>query len=523
MIAARQERVVFVGAALALAVAAVLPFLTLLLELAGSLAGGERGAVLEPLASARLWRLLGTTLLRAGAVTVGALALGVPLGLIVARTDTPGRWPAFALHLLPGLLPPYLLALGWFHLFGRGGLVGNAASAGLLFGEVGAVGVQALAFAPVVTALCALGALGMDASLEDAARVVARPRRVLLRIVLPAAAPGIALASLLVFALALSELGVPMFLRVEAYPAAVFARLGGIDYAPGEAVALVLPLVVVALALLAAERRLTASRDYAVLGLRGAGRGPLPLGGWRALSAAGCAVAALLALAPLAALGRAALLGAGFGEVSQWMGRSVGVSVSSAALAATGVLLLGIPLAHALVRCRPWARLLDGLAILGFVTPAAVVGVGLIGTWNRAATAWVYGSLAIVVLGFVARYAAVGMRTSASVLTTVSPGLEESAAVAGAGYLRRLLCIVLPLRARGLVAAWLLVLVFCLRDLESAVLVYPAGQESLTVRIFTLEANGPEAVVAALACMHVALVALVLGMLALLAKPWATR
>ena len=76
----------------------------------------------------------------------------------------------------------------------------------------------------------------------------------------------------------------------------------------------------------------------------------------------------------------------------------------------------------------------------------------------------------------------------------------------------------MPLHARGLAAAWLLVLAFCLRDLESAILVYPAWREPLTVRIFTLEANGPEAVVAALACVHAGLIAVVLGGLGLLAR-----
>ena len=56
-------------------------------------------------------------------------------------------------------------------------------------------------------------------------------------------------------------------------------------------------------------------------------------------------------------------------------------------------------------------------------------------------------------------------------------------------------------------AAWLLAFVFCLRDLETAVLFYPPGSAPLTVRILTLEANGPEAVVAALALIHAALVA----------------
>ena len=76
--------------------------------------------------------------------------------------------------------------------------------------------------------------------------------------------------------------------------------------------------------------------------------------------------------------------------------------------------------------------------------------------------------------------------------------------------MRRLTRIVAPVHARGLGFAWLLALVFCLRDLETAVLFYPPAGEPTTVRIFTLEANGPEPVVAALASAHVAITAAVL-------------
>jgi iron(III) transport system permease protein len=72
--------------------------------------------------------------------------------------------------------------------------------------------------------------------------------------------------------------------------------------------------------------------------------------------------------------------------------------------------------------------------------------------------------------------------------------------------------VVLPLNARGVGFAWLLTLVFCLRDLETAVLFYPPGGEPLTVRIFTLEANGPEPIVAGLSVMHVGMTALVLAL-----------
>ncbi len=511
------ERAIFGAAASLLAVAALLPLAVLALGLVQTLATADSAAV-ALLGSPRPWILLGTTLLRASVITAVAIAIGVPLGLIVARTDTPGRRVAFAFHVLPGLLPPYLLALGWFHVFGRAGLLGSEVSASALFSELGAVAVLALSFAPLASALTALGALGFDTALEDAARVVAPPVRVLVQIVLPAAAPGIALAALLIFALAVSELGVPMFLRVDAYPAAVFARLGGIDYDPGEALALVVPLAGVAAVLLALERRLVASRDFAVLGLRGSGREPLSLGRARLPAAVGCAVAAILATAPIAALALRAASGGGFAELPHWIGGTLATSVIASSVGATAILLMALPLAHALVRDRFAARLPDALAILAFVTPAAVLGVGVIQTWNRTSTAWVYGSLAIIVIAFVARYAAVGLRTFATVLAQSSPRLEESAAVLGAGYVRRLIGLLVPLHARGLVAAWLLALIFCLRDLESAILVYPAGRDPLTVRIFTLEANGPEPVVAALACAHTGLIALALACLALLVR-----
>jgi iron(III) transport system permease protein len=64
-----------------------------------------------------------------------------------------------------------------------------------------------------------------------------------------------------------------------------------------------------------------------------------------------------------------------------------------------------------------------------------------------------------------------------------------------------------PLHREGIALAWLLAFVFCLRDLELPVLYYPPGGEPLTVRLFTLEANGPEPVVAALALVQVAITA----------------
>src|SRR6266851_4248322 len=241
---------------LALSVVAMLLLLVVLLPLVSPLFalgvgnGPSSEAAGDLLGHRRLWFLLLRSALLSGAVTLASVAIGAPLGLLLARTNARGRrFLALALSL-PVSVPPFLLVLGWYDLFGRSGFVGSAATSDWLFSDAGAVFVLSLAFAPIAVAFTGLGARGVDPSLEDAARVVASPLRVIIRIVVPAIWPSIALAAVIVFALTFSELGVPMFLRRDVYPAAVFARLGGVDYQPGEALVLTIPLLPIALVLL---------------------------------------------------------------------------------------------------------------------------------------------------------------------------------------------------------------------------------------------------------------------------------
>ena len=493
-----------------LVVAALLPLLSLLAELPAT-----AGTVVEVLGVRRPWELLLYSTALAAVVTIAALAVGIPLGLLIARSDLPLRRTVWALHLFPLFLPPFVLALGWFHVLGRTGLIGAESTARVLFSAAGVIWVLWLAFTPVCTSLVALSLLGVDASLEEAARLVASPWRVASRILIPSARPAIVLSAIVVFALAISELAVPMFFRVDVFPAAVFARLGGIDYAPGEAFTLALPLLPLALLLLALERRFVGPRSFAVAGLHGMTREPIALGAWRPVACAAALLLVVLDLAPLLVLGQRAARGGGLTALPRWLGQAPWNSLVSGAVAATIIAALGFVLGHAAARRIRGATSLDALSMLAFIIPAPVLGVGLIAVWNRSWSQAVYGSLAILVVGFIARYTVVALRTISSVILQSARDLEDAAATSGAGAWRRLGRIVLPLNARGVVAGWLLAFLFCVRDLETAVLFYPAGREPLTVRLFTLEANGPQGVVAGLAVAQVVLTAAVLGVGAL--------
>jgi iron(III) transport system permease protein len=224
-----------------------------------------------------------------------------------------------------------------------------------------------------------------------------------------------------------------------------------------------------------------------------------------------------VSVAPTAALLISAELGGTFAELLGWIGNAPFISLMSSAAAAALMTFVAVVLGWEVTRRSAAGALADGLSTLAFMMPSSILGVGLIVAWNRQGTVWLYGSFVILVVGFVARYCAIAIRTYAAVLTQVPASLDEAARVTGATYIHRL-GLTLRMTPRGIAGTFLLALIFALRDLETAVLYYPAGGQPLTVRIFTLEANGPPGVVAALAVLHVALTLAALGLGAVLLR-----
>jgi len=482
---------------------------------AGKLVFAARGTF-DLLASSRLWWLLIRSLRLSVGVTVLALAAGIPLGVLFARAKLPFKRLLFALHFGIVFLPPLLPSLGWFHLFGREGLFGGITSARLLFSEFGVVMVLVGCFTPVVTVLTALGVSGIDSSLEDAARLVARPWRTVLGVLVPCAMPAISLSGIVVFVLAFSELGAPMFLRVSVYPTVVFARLGGLDFAPGEATVFVLPLVVVAMGLLWIERRVAGRRAVAVLGASPRSRAMLfDVRPWSIIVVG---LAAACSCLPIASLLLNSRDGGGLSAVARWASEAPLNSLRSGGCAALVMLALALVLGHAVARRSPVGLWLDAITTLAFILPSSILGVGVALAWNRPWTNWFYGSYGILVLGFVARYSAVATRVFASTIAQVPLSFEDAARSVGASYARRLMLLVGQLR-RGCVGTFAIAFVFCLRDLETAALFYPPGGEPLTVRIFTLEANGPPAIVSGMAGLQVVMTFAVVGISWLFLRP----
>lgn len=471
--------------------------------------------------------LYNTAALGTGTALLATL-IGAPLGLALARVAVPFK-PGLRIALAaPVLLPPYVTGLAWVYLGGSAGIVASITGRDVLsewtYSLPGAILVLSLVFYPLTMLAMEVALRRVEPRLEEAALVVASPGRVLRRITLPLVAPSVAAAALIIFVLAVSEFGVPGLLRVRVFTTEVFTAFAAL-YDFSRATILTLPLLglsilVAAVAALLVGERLVATR-------RGLGSAqPLAFEGWtRRASAAAACVLAIALVAPLAVLTREALAVPSVAAVVQGSREAIRNSLTLAALGATIVTLLAVWLGYARARARPRLGVLaDVLFVVLFAVPSTVVGVGLIGVWNRAGVfGRLYGTDGMLLLTYLARFLPVAALALAAGVRYVPTSHEEAAAVGGAGWWRTMIRIVLPQIKLALLATWIVVFILAFGELGASILVAPPGEATLPIRIYTIIANTPPAHVAALALLQSVVVLSPLVLLAFVMTARRTR
>jgi len=454
------------------------------------------------------WLLMRNSLALSTLVTLFTVAAGVPLGILLGKTDLPHRRLLTLLFVIPLLIPAYIIAVSW------SGLLAHWETAGRwLFGLPGCVFVLFSVFLPIPMLLTMVFLRTINPELEQAGRLVSNWRGVLRGITLPLILPGIGLAALLVFVLSFGEFAVPSFLRFAVYPVESFTQFAAF-YNFRAATAAALPLAAVTLFLLWLEAAWLRDKTWRIRPVAGAGRAPLiELGAHRrwlfALVASGALVLAVTPIAGLLFQSTGAYAEA-FSRAGASLLRSLAYSVIGASLLVVLGFLIGY-LVHS--QANRYGRAVDSLTFFLFALPGTVIGIGLIRLWNTPWTNLVYATPLIILFGYLAKYTALTSRITVSQLAQISPSMEQAAEIAGAGWFRRLLFIVAPLAWRGLLAGWLAGYVFTLRDTGITMLVYPPGHETLPVRIFTLMANGSPQLIAALCVIMIAATLLPAGLL----------
>jgi len=480
--------------------------------MAGSIvASAKPSDLLTLIMTARQWHLLANTLVLGLLVTVFSTLFGTALGFVLAKSDIPFKQLLYSILMVPLFFPPYLLALASFYLLGRKGLVALVMGPGFgelgssfLFSLLGNVYVLTSAYYPVTMILVYTFVKAIDSSSEEAARLLLPWRKVLARIDLPLIGPGIFLGALFTFILAISELGVPLFLRYDVFTVQVFTQFAAFyDYRT--AVLFSVPLLIVIIVMLLLERYFLRGQFFTALGRRTRRQTTVPLG--RLRMAVGILVlmfATIVVLLPIAALFITSGSLSSYLEAMNGSGQSIANSLTDAAVGATAITVLGFFLAYLVERSGTRRHDgVDSLLILLFAVPGTVLGIGLILLWNHAITAFLYKSLLVILFGYIAKYTVLAARVQTIAFRQVPKSYAEAARIARVRWGTEIRRIHIPTLKKALTASWLIGFIFCLRDLDTTMTVYPPGSETLPVRIYTLMANSPGPVVAALSLILV--------------------
>lgn len=456
-----------------------------------SLAGGG-GDVSAVLLDARQRRLLWNTGVLGVSTAMLATALGAPLGIALARVRLPLKGLLRLALAMPVLLPPYIVALAWTFLI----------RSEWAYSLPGAIVVLSLVFYPLSMLATEVALRRVDGRLEEAGLVHAPSSLVLRRISLPLAAPSIVAAALIIFVLSVSEFGVPGVLRVRVYTTEIFTAFAAL-YDFGRALMLAVPLLLVSL--VAASAAIGLMGDPLVSSRRGLGTGPAPLEGWqRRAVAMAIAVMTIAVAIPVMVLVNEARGVDSIAAVVSGSGQAIQNSVRFSALGATTVVGIALWLGYARARARRRiGQFADILMVVAFAAPSTIVGVGLIGLWNRPGfLGSLYGTDAMLIIGYLARFVPVAALIIAATMRYVPVSHEEAAAVSGAGWFRTMSHIVIPQIRLGLLTAWVITFVLAFGELGVSLLVSPAGEATLPIRIYTIIANTAPAHVAALALLQ---------------------
>ena len=484
--------------------------------------------------------LVNTVIYTAGSSCL-AMLLGVGLAFLSTRTNMPGGRFIGLLTMLPMLVPPFILVVGWVALADpNAGFINILASAvnGSRTSWVnistmpGLIWMTGLFLTPYVYLLVAAGFKNSDASMEEAARVSGAGRlRLLYSVILPLQRPALLAALLLVIIMAAGDFIIPATVglkaRIYMLPSLIWQNHSSLPGRPGLAAAQSLLLVAVGLLCIYFQRRaLARGGRYTIVGGKGArpmlfplGKLRYPLGLLALLFALSSSVIPLLAVTTIAfmrywspyALKPENLTLRNFNYVlfeypQVWL--SAQNSILLALAGATCCVVLAIALAWYVIRMRGrFAGVVEYAMVLPLGIPGIALGVGILSLWILV-PGGIYGTLWILLLAYVTAHIPVAMQFVGSALHRIHTDLEDASRVAGQAWTGTIRRIDMPLMRPALIGSWLLMYVVILREISLVILLYNPSTVVLSVGLMDVWSSGfyPELAVYSLLLLVLGLV-----------------
>lgn len=466
---------------------------------------------------------LANSLLMAAAVSVIALAIGLPLGILASLYQFRGRDFLVLAQALPLLLPSFLPSIGWTNLSSLNGL----RWLGLLSGEWTCILVMSWQAVPLVLFAVCSACEKLTASQVESARLYGGERTVLLHAARACAPVAIAVA-LLAGILSLSDVGAPLIFGVRSAAVEIrtsFSALYDFNLAGRQCWTLTAIVLLLAAPLLAGSGYRIAA---AILARQLDPHRPIRHRYLSHLAAAGLAITVFVSMGiPLAGICFPVISHPMWARAAVTVGRTLGptalFSVGSGAIAVTLAMVLAV---H--VRGQPvWRLAVIVVLMLFLAAPPALAAIGVLRVSSHAPQlldGLLRGRATVpVIMGL--RLLPVAVLLILRADASFAPSWRDVARVHGVSPVAFYGRVVAPFMAPPIMAAWLLVAVLSMADVTTTHLLQPPGTQTLPVAIFTVMANSPTSLVAALclACVLLVATTFVIAMLVMRAAPWRSR
>lgn len=471
-----------------------------------------------------------TAVLVAGGTTISVI-LGVSLALLFTFFRLPYRRLLMGLILLPLILPTYIMALAWISFFESGGLMMSVfRSLGIetlsfsIYSLGGMTILMGITHYPLVFFSVLGTAERLPRTLWDAGRLSgATPYRTLIRIVLPLLRPAILSGTALAFLASLDNFGIPAFLGIPAkipvLSTYIYEQIAG--FGPGAfARAALLSILLMLIAIIGLTTFQIFSRgDTSAAFYERSIDLPRIDGLWAHVVSYGIMFFYFFtSFLPLFSLTLGALVRAyGLDPIPGNLTLSHVFGVfddSRVRLAATNSAILGgsaawivtmIGIAFILMRRKSQHALYHHTHIqkallaftgtiiqLPFALPGLVLSLGIILLWISPILSWtgIYGTSVLIVIAYIVRYTALGIRTAEAGFARIDRLLEDAARMSGSSVWSRFRRILLPEVLPDVTAGLGLVFLIAGTDLTVSILLASARNETLGVRLFQLEQGG---------------------------------
>ncbi|HXX90911.1 MAG TPA: iron ABC transporter permease [Acidimicrobiales bacterium] len=438
-----------------------------------ALQGGVSAAATSIRASSSLTLLLHTALVAVVATPVCGV-IGVAAAWFLERSNVPGRRVWTLLVVAPLVVPLFVTSYAY------------ATLGASLTGFLGAVGIIAFSYYPIVFLLAAASLRVMDPALEETARSLGLGAwETFRRVVLPQLRPALYGGLLLVALDALVEFDAFVAFKFQTFTLSIYAQYQ-LSFSASGAAALSMFSVVLCVVILVVESKLRGDANYTRIS-HGVRRQTARYALGRATPAVLLGLGALVTVS----------LGIPMGMLIYWFTQSSSAALSSASTSLqylwpatlTSVLLglgsavvaivLALPMAILAVRYKGRVpTILERSVYLSFALPDLVGAIALAYAASHLVHV-LYGSVALLVLAEAMLFVPFAVVALRSTLGLIEPALEDSARSLGLGPLRTLWRVTVPLARPGLAAAGVLVFAFALGDLSTAQVLLPPSMYTL--------------------------------------------